>query len=419
MSVPAPALPTPPPAASAPAVRAPALPSALAMPSSVLQTVDIRRHVPVTLDLLAGNYSQWRRHFDTVVGMFGLHDHINSETVPRHDDPEWRMADHVVVHWLYTTISPELLDAVMQPEDTALTVWTAVDGIFRDNHLARAVYVDAEYHVLVQGDLTVMQYCTKLKSFTDQLRDLGQPVTETRQVFHLLRGLNRQYHAAIPHITSQVPLPSFLQVRSFLLLEEHRAEQSTRLQSSHALVAARGVAPPSPAPSTDNNRGRGRGRRRGRGNGAAVPAPPAPISAPRPPSVPAPAPEANSWTGLVQAWPVAWRAPGSGVLGPRPGTPHQQAMFAAPHQPALPSYGYGDTGAPGYGAPTGYGHPGAGSSSMPSPAWDMASLQAALHGATAGPSSSGTTPEWYLDSGIATHMSSSPGSSNQGGDPPL
>ncbi|XP_073363174.1 uncharacterized protein [Aegilops tauschii subsp. strangulata] len=392
-----------PPAPAAPAAPPPSFPSA------ILQTIDIRRHVPVVLDLLAGNHAQWRRHFDTVLGMFGLRAHVDAETVPRPDDPEWQMANHTVIHWLYATISPELLDAIMQPEDTALTVWTAVDGIFRDNHLARAVYVDAEYHALVQGDLTVMQYCTKLKSFTDQLRDLGQPVTETRQIFHLLRGLNRQFHAAIPHITSQVPLPSFLQVRSFLLLEEHRAEQSARLQSSHALVAARGVAPPSPAPSTDNNRGRGRGRRRGRGNGAAVQAPPAPSPAPRPPSVLAPAPGANSWTGLVQAWPVAWRAPGSGVLGPRPGMPPQQAMFAAPHQPALPPYGYGAAGAPGYGAPTGYGHPGAGPSSLPSPAWDMASLQAALHNATAGPSSSGTTPEWYLDSGAATHMSSSPG----------
>ena len=70
-------------------------------------------------------------------------------------------------------------------------MWTAVDDIFRDNMLSRAVYVDAEYHALVQGGLTVMQYCTKLKSFTDQLRDLGQSVMETQQVFHLLLGLNR------------------------------------------------------------------------------------------------------------------------------------------------------------------------------------------------------------------------------------
>lgn len=54
---------------------------------------------------------------------------------------------------------------------------------------------------------------------------------------------------------------------------------------------------------------------------------------PRLPGLPAPAPGANSWTGLVQAWPVPWRAPGSGVLGPRPDTPPQQAMYAAPSAP--------------------------------------------------------------------------------------
>ena len=112
------------------------------------------------------------------------------------------MADHAAVHWLNTTVAPDLLDAMMQEEDTALSVWTSINGIFRDNQLARAVYIDAEYHAVVQGDMTVMQYCTKLKTYANQLRDLGQPVSEPRQVFHLLRGLNRQYHGAIPHITS-------------------------------------------------------------------------------------------------------------------------------------------------------------------------------------------------------------------------
>nr|XP_020181751.1 uncharacterized protein LOC109767407 [Aegilops tauschii subsp. strangulata] len=350
---------------------APTVPPPSPFPSAILQTVDIRRHVPVVLDLLAGNYSQWRRHFDTVLGMFGLRTHVDAAAVPRPRDPEWQMAGHTVVHWLYTTISPELLEAVMQSEDTALTVWRAVDDIFRNNQLARAVYIDAEYHAVVQGDMTVMQYCTRLKSFADQLRDLGQPVTDTRQVFHLLRGLNRQYHSVIPHITSQNPLPSLLQVRSFLLLEEHRAEQTARLQSAHALWAGRGSstppapAPPAPPPGNDNtSRGRGRQRRRGRGNGG----PPASLAqpAPRAPICPAPAPGANSWTGLVQAWPMQWRAPGSGVLGPRPGTPHQQAMFAAPTP-----YGYGAPGGapPGYGAPGGpppaYGSPGVSSSTAP------------------------------------------------------
>uniref|UniRef100_A0A453MXZ2 Retrotransposon gag domain-containing protein n=1 Tax=Aegilops tauschii subsp. strangulata TaxID=200361 RepID=A0A453MXZ2_AEGTS len=212
------------------------------------------------------------------------------------------MADHAVVHWLNTTVSPELLDAVMQHEDTALTVWTAIDGLFHDNHLARAVYVDAEYHAIVQGDMTIMQYCTKLKTYADQLRDLGQPVTETQQVFHLRRGLGRQYHGAIPHITVRTPPPSFLQTRSFLLLEEHRAEQFARQQGAHALVAGRGAGPSNLAPPApvDPSAGRGRGRpcRRGRGNGVPTNSP-APPLAPPGGGLPPPAPGTNSWTGLV------------------------------------------------------------------------------------------------------------------------
>jgi hypothetical protein len=66
------------------------------------------------------------------------------------------MIDHCVVRWLYTTVSPELLDVIMQPEDTALTMWTALQELFRDNQLARAVFIDPEYRALVQGDMTVM-----------------------------------------------------------------------------------------------------------------------------------------------------------------------------------------------------------------------------------------------------------------------
>lgn len=107
--------------------------------------------------------------------------------------------------------------------------------------------------------------------------------------------------------------PGGREARSFLLLEEHRADQTARIQGAHALVAGRGVAssPPSPpaappAVPDANNGGRargGRGRRRGRGNGngngtGGAPPPHAP---PRVPGLPALAPGSNSWTGLVQA----------------------------------------------------------------------------------------------------------------------
>jgi hypothetical protein len=79
-----------------------------------------------------------------------------------------------------------------------------------------------------------------------------------------------------------VHLPSFLQVRSFLMLEEHRAEQSARQQAAHALYAGRthiapapaaspapapapvsyGVPPGSSATGSNSNRNRGKGKKK-------------------------------------------------------------------------------------------------------------------------------------------------------------
>jgi len=94
----------------------------------------------------------------------------------------------------------------------------------------------------------------------------------------------------------------------------------------------------------------------------------------------------NPWTGLVQAWGMPFRAPASGVLGPRPPFPAQQAMMAH-HQPSP---------APGP------------SSSSGASAWDTSALYAALNNAgvaTQPPSSA----DWYLDTGASSHMSSASG----------
>lgn len=108
---------------------------------------------------------------------------------------------------------------------------------------------------------------------------------------------------------------------------------------------------------------------------------------------------------MVQAWPMAWRAPGAGVLGPRPGTPPQQALLAQ-HQAAYAPYGY-TAPPPGFY----YGSPGASSSTAPAPPqpWDMGPLHTALQTASTSSGSSTSTSDWYLDYGATTHMTLSSG----------
>jgi hypothetical protein len=101
-----------------------------------------------------------------------------------------------------------------------------------------------------QGDLSVSDYCRKMKSTADGLRDLGFTVPEHILVLNVLRGLPSSYEAVRTLLTHQQPPPTFLQVRDALTLEEltrgqHTlASTTTSSSTSRALVAA---PPPSSA----------------------------------------------------------------------------------------------------------------------------------------------------------------------------
>jgi hypothetical protein len=92
----------------------------------------------------------------------------------------------------------------------------------------------------------------------------------------------------------------------------------------------------------------------------------------------------NPWTGLVQAWPLSFRAPGASVLGSRPPINNQQAMTA--------QYQMSFTSPP-----------------APSPsAWDTSALMVALQTSGTGGAPPSST-EWFLDTGASSHMSHVPG----------
>jgi len=165
-----------------------------------IQTVNIRAHVHIILDLENTSYSQWRRLFDTAFGKFGLRDHVSSTATPRFSDPEWAMIDECIINWLYTTISTDLLDIIMEKDGTALAVWMAIEELFHDNRLTPAVHLESEFRSLMQGDLSVTEYCSQLKVLAGKLADVGHPIREENQVVNLLRGLNPKLHHMISSI---------------------------------------------------------------------------------------------------------------------------------------------------------------------------------------------------------------------------
>ncbi|CAN6237759.1 unnamed protein product [Urochloa humidicola] len=83
-----------------PFVQAPPVPIAAAS----VNLINIRSHVPVTLDFDEGNYTQWSVFLDNTLLKFGLIDHVDGtvDARLRLHDAEWTQIDHCVVSWLYS-----------------------------------------------------------------------------------------------------------------------------------------------------------------------------------------------------------------------------------------------------------------------------------------------------------------------------
>ena len=126
----------------------------------------------------------------------------------------------------------------MAPGSTARQIWDAIEGLFRDNKQSRAIALDAEFRNTPQGDMTISDYCAKLKHLADALSDVGHPVADNTLVLTMLRGLNEQYAPLRSFLPFQVPFPTFLQARSALVLEEAQKKTDAKNSASTALWAS-------------------------------------------------------------------------------------------------------------------------------------------------------------------------------------
>ncbi|XP_051218796.1 uncharacterized protein [Lolium perenne] len=372
----------------------------------------IKLHVPITLSFDDGNYTSWRELFLVALGRYGLTAHVTGKSTPSDTGPDspWGRDDYTVLSWIYGSVSVDLLNIVMRPGATARTIWGAIEDLFHDNKKHRAIQLEADFRNTPQGDLSISDYCAKLKALADSLGDVGQPISDENLVLTLLRGLNENYAHLRSFLPFQVPFPTFLQTRSALLLEETQKKTDVKNAAATALWACGqsvqpppgGPRPPPPPPPSapggaggvgrgtgqlyaNNNYRGGRGRgggRGGRGRGR--------TDSPW---------QYNPWTGAptranLQQQPQApwqqppwsprpWSAPAPGVLGPRPSFPAPQA-YAAYGQPST-SYGPQPT---------------------PPPSYNQPALDPALVNALNNMQLSGG--DWYMDSGASSHMASDP-----------
>jgi hypothetical protein len=174
---------------------------------SPFATINIKLHVPMTLDLKPSNFTKWSTAFQAMCGKFGLLHHLATASTPRPTDEVWTQADFCVRSWMYSTVSDAVLNLAMTDNtQTASALWTAIGGVFQANKAPRAIFLNHEFHSPTQGDLSIDAYCVRMKEKADELRDVGQPVYESNLVLNLLRGLIEAYSGVTDNIAGQQPL---------------------------------------------------------------------------------------------------------------------------------------------------------------------------------------------------------------------
>jgi hypothetical protein len=106
----------------------------------------VKALIPITLDLKASNYSKWRNMVDIAVHTYVLADHLTTAVAPANE--EWLRLESTVLHWLYGSIAPDILNMVMTATTSAYSVWTRIEALFRDNKQARAGYLGQKFRNL-------------------------------------------------------------------------------------------------------------------------------------------------------------------------------------------------------------------------------------------------------------------------------
>ncbi|XP_071700227.1 uncharacterized protein [Rutidosis leptorrhynchoides] len=148
-------------------------------------------------------------------------DSSTTENTPK--DALWHRLDDVVLQWIYSTISIDLLNQILEDESTAQNAWT---------HCAA--------------------YCQEIKVLPDQLRNVGDKVSDNRMVLQLIAGLNDNFDTVGTYFTQMDKLPSFYDARSKLILEETRKKKQA-INNSTNIDAALVASAPKPSVNSTLN----------------------------------------------------------------------------------------------------------------------------------------------------------------------
>ena len=276
---------------STPAMAAPATPAAPAISATPFKpsngVISFSHSISVKLD--NNNFLLWHQQIESAIIGYQLdkfieiHPSIPPKFLSSSDEIsgninsaflDWYRQDRLLLSWILSSVSESVLGEAVGCK-TSSEAWHAILNFFASQTLAREMQLKTQLQNLKKGSLTMTEYLSKIKNITDSLNNIGHPLPFNDHLNCIFRGLPAEYDAFVCSMLTRTESYSISDVRSHLLTQEARIDQSKSSDIALANVAhttnqfvPRGGAPrPYGRNGWNNSRGRGFSRGRGYGSG--------------------------------------------------------------------------------------------------------------------------------------------------------
>ncbi|GKD39142.1 hybrid signal transduction histidine kinase M [Tanacetum coccineum] len=134
--------------------------------------------------------------------------------------------------WILGSLCDSLQEQVVTTPDNAKALWDHLQNLFHDNKDAKAINLDNELCSIKIKNMSINEYCTKIKSMADRLKNLGYVVSDKNLVIYAINGHDSRFATLVEIIR----LPTFETARNMLLLKESsmndQSGASTTFESS-------------------------------------------------------------------------------------------------------------------------------------------------------------------------------------------
>lgn len=138
-----------------------------------------------------------------------------------HDYTCWLQKDQMLLSWLQSTLSSEILSRVLGCIH-AHHLWDRLFSYFQKQTRARVRQLCVELRALTLENSIVQEYLLKIRNIVDALAPIGDPIPCSHHIDIILEGLPSEFTPVISFIESKFGLMDLDEVEILLLAHELR-----------------------------------------------------------------------------------------------------------------------------------------------------------------------------------------------------